>query len=104
MINISNDSIYGNQTVMSSFNFEMPLDIVLFGFIFYAFIFIIGVTGNLLVIYVLAQEKELRTFTNYLLANLSVADLAVLIVCVPSGKFCHFYNSYIIQYPTLEYI
>ena len=33
------------------------------------------------------KEKELRNFTNYLLANLSVADLMVLLTCVPSGRF-----------------
>ena len=37
------------------------------------------------VIFVLVKEKRLRNFTNYLLANLSVADLMVLIACVPSG-------------------
>ncbi len=41
--------------------------------------------GNLMVIYVLLKEKELRNFTNYLLANLSIADLMVLFACVPAG-------------------
>ena len=85
MVNFSNDSLYDNGTVMSAFNFEMPLGIILYGSIFYAFIFIVGVTGNLLVIYVLTKEKELRNFTNYLLANLSIADLMVLFICVPSA-------------------
>jgi hypothetical protein len=66
-------------------DFKMPLDVILFGSISYVFIFIVGVCGNLLVIYVLLKEKELRSFTNYLLANLSVADLMVLFTCVPSG-------------------
>jgi len=98
MVNLTNDS---NAT--QTFDFEMPLDIILYGSIFYAMIFIIGVTGNLLVIYVLAKEKELRNFTNYLLANLSLADLFVLVVCVPSafhdllGKyiFIYFCNLYL---------
>jgi len=82
MFNSSNDSSSnGNQT----FDFEMPLDIIMFGSIFYALIFLIGVTGNLLVIFVLAKERELRNFTNYLLANLSLSDLFVLMVCVPSA-------------------
>lgn len=63
----------------------MPIDPIIYGAVFYIFIFIIGVFGNLLVIYVLAKEKELRTFTNYLLANLSIADLLVLFICVPIG-------------------
>ena len=63
----------------------MRLEIILYGVIFYTIIFFIGVCGNLLVIYVLLKKKELRNFTNYLLANLSVADLMVLFTCVPSG-------------------
>lgn len=63
----------------------MTLDLILYGTIFYTSIFIIGVTGNFLVLFVIMKEKELRNFTNYLLANLSVADLLVLLTCVPSG-------------------
>jgi neuropeptide Y receptor type 1 len=70
---------------MSIPNNEMPLDIILYGTIFYILIFIIGVTGNLLVIFVLLKDRELRNFTNFLLANLSVADLMVLFACVPSA-------------------
>ena len=64
---------------------EMPLDVIIYGSIFYPIIFLIGITGNLLVIYVLLKEKQLRSFTNYLLANLSFADLMVLFTCVPSA-------------------
>jgi hypothetical protein len=63
----------------------MTLDLILYGTVFYISIFIIGVTGNFLVLFVIMKEKELRNFTNYLLANLSVADLLVLLTCVPSG-------------------
>ena len=82
MVNFSNDTTLNGTQL---FDFEMPLEIILYGSIFYAIIFLIGVTGNLLVIYVLAKEKELRNFTNYLFANLSFADLFVLVVCVPSA-------------------
>lgn len=64
---------------------EMPLDVIIYGCVFYTIIFLIGVTGNILVIYVLLKEKQLRSFTNYLLANLSIADLMVLFICVPSA-------------------
>ena len=55
-------------------NIEMPLDIVMVGSILYTFIFLFGVLGNLLIVCVLIKEKELRSFTNYLLANLAIAD------------------------------
>ena len=70
---------------MSKILTEMPLDIILYGSFCYTMIFLIGIFGNLSVIYVLMKEKELRSFTNYLLANLSIADLLVLFTCVPSA-------------------
>lgn len=47
-------------------------------------IFVIGVTGNLLVPLVVIKTKYLRNSTNLFLINLSVADLLVLIVCMPT--------------------
>lgn len=64
---------------------DMPLDIIIIGTFFYSMIFMVGVIGNLLVISVLLIEKDLRNFTNYLLANLSIADLLVLLTNVPTG-------------------
>jgi hypothetical protein len=64
---------------------SMPIDLIIYGTLFYILIFVVGFIGNFLVIYVLMKEKEMRTFTNYLLANLSIADLLVLFTCVPTG-------------------
>ena len=64
---------------------DMPLDCLIVGTLFYCTTFIIGVIGNLLVISVLLIQKDLRNFTNYLLANLSIADLLVLLFSVPTG-------------------
>lgn len=47
-------------------------------------IFIIGVSGNLLVPLVVIKTKYLRNSTNLFLINLSIADLLVLIVCMPT--------------------
>lgn len=76
---------YTNATTSYQINMSMPLDIIIYGSIFYSLICILGVSGNLSVIYVLLRDKELRNFTNYLLANLSMADLMVLFTCVPSA-------------------
>ena len=74
----------GNQTCRV-IHVHMPIDLIFYGSLFYVVIFVVGVIGNSLVIYVLTKEKELRSFTNYLLANLSLADLFVLFTCVPTG-------------------
>ena len=64
---------------------EMPIDVIIYGSFFYVTIILVGISGNLLVIYVLFKEKQLRSFTNYLLANLSFADLMVLLTCTPTA-------------------
>lgn len=53
--------------------------------IFYAIVFLFGVFGNVLVIYVVLTQKSMCTPTNIFLVNLSVADLLVLLVCMPSA-------------------
>lgn len=81
-----NDSFHlMNMTIPQLQQLQMSLANILCGTIAYSLIFLIGVVGNMLVIYVLIKERELRNFTNYLLANLSVADLLVLFTCVPTG-------------------
>lgn len=69
----------------TSFPLDIPLHVILFGTMSYGLVFLIGVCGNLLVLVVLFKNRELRTTTNYFLANLSGADLMTLFVCVPSA-------------------
>jgi len=49
----------------------------------YAVIFVLSVTGNTLVILTLAQNRRMRTLTNVLLLNLSIADLLLALFCMP---------------------
>ncbi|CAH1258401.1 GALR2 [Branchiostoma lanceolatum] len=49
----------------------------------YGVVFLVGVLGNLLVAVVVLKVPHMRSPTNYLLLNLSVADLLVLLVCMP---------------------
>lgn len=64
-----------------------------FGYIFisiYIGLFLIGLFGNFLVIYFLVVNKRVKSMTNKLLINLSMADLLVVLVCIPvtaSGEF-----------------
>ncbi len=64
---------------------EMPLDVMIFGSIVYVLLFSIGITGNTLTIYVLTQKKKMQNFTNYLLANLAIADTLILLSCMPTS-------------------
>ena len=58
--------------------------------IIYTIILLVGVIGNILVIIVVSRYRDMRNATNLLLTNLSIADLLLLIFCVPEG-YQHLY-------------
>lgn len=49
----------------------------------YSFIIILGLVGNTLVIYMIVIYKNMRTVTNFFIANLALADLMVDTMCLP---------------------
>lgn len=53
-------------------------------FVIYTLTFIIGVTGNSLVCYAVWRNRNMRTVTNIFIVNLAIADLTVIICCLPA--------------------
>ena len=51
--------------------------------IFFSIVVLVGFVGNLLVVLVVAFNKQMRNTTNLLIMNLAVADLLFIIFCVP---------------------
>ncbi|WAR28368.1 OX1R-like protein, partial [Mya arenaria] len=51
----------------------------------YALTFIVGVLGNVLVCFAVWRNREMRTITNIFMVNLSVADLMVLLILLPTA-------------------
>ncbi|XP_032992816.1 kiSS-1 receptor [Lacerta agilis] len=51
--------------------------------LFFAVLMVVGLAGNTLVIYVIAKHKQMRTVTNFYIANLAVTDIIFLVCCVP---------------------
>ena len=49
----------------------------------YCLITLIGIAGNVLVIYVIMSRNNMRTTTNLLLLNLAMADIAFVLICPP---------------------
>ncbi|XP_075047910.1 G-protein coupled receptor 54-like [Mixophyes fleayi] len=51
--------------------------------LFFTLIMLVGLVGNALVIYVITKHKQMRTVTNFYIANLAVTDITFLVCCVP---------------------
>nr|AKQ63076.1 allatotropin receptor 1 [Platynereis dumerilii] len=51
--------------------------------VLYIQVFTIGLCGNLLVCFAVWRNQHMRTVTNYFIVNLAVADLLVIIICLP---------------------
>uniref|UniRef100_A0A8C4SHX4 KISS1 receptor b n=1 Tax=Erpetoichthys calabaricus TaxID=27687 RepID=A0A8C4SHX4_ERPCA len=51
--------------------------------LFFALLMVVGLAGNSLVIYVITKHKQMRTVTNFYIANLAMTDIIFLVCCVP---------------------
>jgi hypothetical protein len=49
----------------------------------YAIIFVLGVSGNSLVVHVVWRNKSLQTITNIFIANLAASDVMMCLLAVP---------------------
>ena len=49
----------------------------------YTAVFIVGIVGNSCVVLVILRTRSMRTVTNLFILNLAVADLLVIIFCIP---------------------
>jgi hypothetical protein len=58
-----------------------PFTIVLI--VLYSLVFVVGLVGNAMVIWVIVRYRNMRTVTNMFFVNLSVGDLLVVVVCMP---------------------
>jgi hypothetical protein len=78
---MSNNSTLDAASLMM----EEPAYVFVVVTVIYVVVFVLGTLGNVLVIVVVCTLKDMRTPTNVFLVNLSVADLLVLLVCMPSA-------------------
>ena len=91
----SNWTVY-NSTELSSYNgtsnvtstkvnIDVPFYTIVISLIMYSLIFLIGFFGNALVIIVAFFNQAHQHSTHDCLVNLSIADLLLIIVCMPSA-------------------
>lgn len=67
---------------MGLFRFSLPT--CAFIFAAYSLVFIIGIVGNSFVVTIVCKSPKMRTVTNIFIANLALADILVLVLCLPA--------------------
>lgn len=50
----------------------------------YFIVFLVGIVGNSFVVAVVLRSPRMRTVTNYFIVNLAIADILVIIFCLPA--------------------
>uniref|UniRef100_A0A182SXJ7 G-protein coupled receptors family 1 profile domain-containing protein n=1 Tax=Anopheles maculatus TaxID=74869 RepID=A0A182SXJ7_9DIPT len=74
----ANESVAGHGAETQGYTTN-PICILLPITIFYCFIFVAGIVGNLSICIVIAKNKSMHTATNYYLFNLAVSDFLLLL-------------------------
>ena len=87
---------------------DESLSSLIFFTIVYIIVLLSGLMGNFIVLFVIFKNNDSKHFTNYFFANLSLADIFVLLFCIPTaihdiwakdqwymGKFFCLSNQYI---------
>lgn len=57
----------------------------------YTMVFLVGLVGNLLVVSVVCRSPRMRNVTNYFIVNLALADILVLVFCLPATLLSNIY-------------
>ena len=60
----------------------------------YTLIFIIGITGNSLVVYVVCAKKSMQSVTNLFILNLALSDLLMCLLAVPFTPISFFSDTW----------
>ncbi len=85
----------GNQTAQVPYDITQETWLRGIFIMLYAVIFILGVSGNLLVVYVVVRNKSMQTITNIFITNLAVSDIMMCLLAVPFTPLSAFLKSWV---------
>ena len=94
----NNNSSNGTSgSPMPEQQYEITQEVWLRGILifFYTVIFILGVSGNLLVVFVVVRNKSMQTITNIFITNLAVSDIMMCLLAVPFTPLSAFLKSWV---------
>ncbi|KAF4517406.1 hypothetical protein B566_EDAN005015 [Ephemera danica] len=74
----------------------------------YLSVFVVGLVGNCFVVAVVVRSPRMRTVTNYFIVNLALADILVIVFCLPatlmSNIYVREYTFFVSQYTLLVFV
>lgn len=63
--------------------------------VFYIVIFVLGIFGNVLVVFVVGRNRQMHTVTNLFIANLALSDVLLCVLAVPFTPLYTFMNGWV---------
>lgn len=76
---ISNGSMDDQLDLISQ-----PLHLLIIYCITYVVVFLFGLVGNIFVLVAVFRNPNMRNITNYFITSLAVADLLIIVFCLPA--------------------
>ncbi|XP_074642297.1 prolactin-releasing peptide receptor-like [Tubulanus polymorphus] len=93
----SGNSSVANDSIMENSTGDITDEPWLRGIVipFYVIIFILGITGNTIVVFVVARNKSMQTITNIFITNLALSDIMMCLMAVPFTPLAAFMGDWI---------
>ncbi|CAM1154575.1 NPFFR2 (predicted) [Pycnogonum litorale] len=77
----ANSNPNSTQSSDAFYTYSAPVTVVLCSV--YSIVFVIGIIGNSFVVAVVYRAPRMRTVTSFFIANLALADILVIVFCLP---------------------
>ena len=91
------DNITGNGSATAKMASDIMDDWGVRGIfiVLYAVIFLLGISGNTLVVFVVIRNRSMQTITNIFITNLAVSDIMMCMLAVPFTPLSAFLDSWV---------
>ncbi|XP_064459119.1 neuropeptide Y receptor type 2-like [Ornithodoros turicata] len=79
-----NFTVFFNRSLpFDSQLYQVPVEIIVLLSVCYGFISLVSVIGNIIVLWIVASCRRMKTVTNFFIANLAVADVIIGLFSIP---------------------
>lgn len=92
---MQNLSAYNNSSNLLDEDITSNLTVQIIFCVFYIIIFVLGIFGNVLVIFVVGRNRQMHTVTNLFIANQALSDVLLCMLAVPFTPLYTFMNGWV---------